>query len=500
MRENKIEILLIEDNLSEAALIQEMLSDARRLEFSVQHVRYLSEGLRLLQERQFDVAIVDLGLPDSQGLETVLTVRRHSRQTPVVALTVLDDEEAALKSLQMDIQDYLVKGEINGCLLSRAIRYAMQRKRDLESIRESEDRFTAFMLHMPTAAWMKDLQGRYVYVNTEAERIVSSSSSRLLGKTAAELFPLELARQFSENDERVLSEGGELRTTEVFRQENGLERRFTICRFTVPGPDGQPAYIAGIALDITDTMRAEEEIQRLADDLAKTAAELALANQDLEAFNYTVAHDLRQPLNSINGCCQAIEMLWGDQIPAECLEYVKKAHGAVLRMDGLIGSLLDFSRISWVEPHRETVDLSALAHETAKELKLAEPGREVEFRIAVGIVADADASLLRIVLDNLIGNAWKYSGAREKAVIEFNVTDIDGKPVYFVRDNGSGFEKADADTLFVPFRRLPGAREFRGVGIGLATVDRIIRRHGGRVWAEGEPDKGATFFFALATK
>jgi DNA-binding response OmpR family regulator len=213
-----IDILLIEDNPAEAEHIKEMLAEARQQEFTVEHVQSLAEGLSLLKNRHFDVVLTDLGLPDSQGLETALAVRNQARMTPIVVLTVLDDEETALKSLQMDIQDYLAKGEINGKQLIRSIRYAIQRKRDIESFRESEQRFASFMLHLPAAAWIKDLNGRYVYANAEAEHIFTFPLSALLGKTDEEVFPPETARQFRENDERVLYGGGSLHTIEVLRQ------------------------------------------------------------------------------------------------------------------------------------------------------------------------------------------------------------------------------------------------------------------------------------------
>ena len=165
-------------------------------------------------------------------------------------------------------------------------------------------------------------------------------------------------------------------------------------------------------------------------------------------------------------------------------------------MTGLVETLLNFSRILRTNMYYETVDLSALTQAVAASLKAAEPDRRVDFRIAEGITVNGDAGLLEITLNNLIGNAWKYSGKRDEAVIEFGVTEREGKPAYFMRDNGCGFDMADAGQLFAPFQRLHG-EEFEGHGIGLATVERIIRRHGGRVWAESEPDKGATFYFTL---
>ena len=250
--------------------------------------------------------------------------------------------------------------------------------------------------------------------------------------------------------------------------------------------------------DITERKYAEKEIERLNLSLAEKADELVAANIELEAFNYTVAHDLRQPLNVLSMYCQSIRLLCGDQLQEKCMGYVEGAYEAVLRMNRLIGGLLNFSRMGRIEPSREMVDLSTLAHEVANELKLSEPERQVDFGIADGIVANGDASLLRIVLDNLLGNAWKYTGMKEKADIEFGVRDLNGVPAYFIRDNGAGFDMTDADKLFTPFLQLPGGEKTKGFGIGLATVERIISKHGGKVWAEGELDKGACFYFTLS--
>lgn len=250
--------------------------------------------------------------------------------------------------------------------------------------------------------------------------------------------------------------------------------------------------------DITQRKLDEEEIKELNVGLAAWTAELEAANKDLEAFNYTVAHDLRNPLNVIGLSCQAMKELCGDQLTEECMNYVQDIYNGVLHMNRLIEALLKFSLMGRVELHREKVLICKLAHEVATMLKQSEPQRQVDFRITDGITVDADANLVRVVLDNLLGNAWKYTAMREEAVIEFGTTEIGGKQVYFVRDNGAGFDLADAGKLFVAFKRLPGVEEFKGSGIGLATAERIIKRHCGKIWAEGEPGKGACFYFTLS--
>ena len=271
------------------------------------------------------------------------------------------------------------------------------------------------------------------------------------------------------------------------------------CLFSAKLIDIDGAWrMLSIVRDISERKIAEEEIRRLNSSLSERAAELESVNKELEAFDYTVAHDLRQPLNLLNSYCQVITTLCGEQLQEECRGYLNDSYNVTLRMNRLIEALLNFSRMGHLEPHRESVDLSQLAHEVAGSLRQTGPERQVDFRIADGLVANGDASLLQVVLDNLLGNAWKYTSVREQAVIEFGVREIDGVPTYFVRDNGAGFDMTDAEKLFFPFQRLAGAESSRGFGIGLATVERIIRQHGGKVWAESELDQGASFYFTLS--
>lgn len=231
---------------------------------------------------------------------------------------------------------------------------------------------------------------------------------------------------------------------------------------------------------------------------ARLAAELADANRELEAFNYTVAHDLRRPLTNINGYLQVILELGRERLDEQMKGYVREAYDSTLGMNQLIETLLELSRLSGVALNRETVDLSDMARLVAAELELTDPDRRVTFRIADGMTANADARLLRIVLGNLFDNAWKYTATVADAVIECGVTEMEGRTVWFVRDNGPGFPPEEAEKIFRPFHRLTGALACKGYGIGLATVERIVRRHGGTAWARGEPGVGATVFFTLS--
>jgi PAS domain S-box-containing protein len=260
--------------------------------------------------------------------------------------------------------------------------------------------------------------------------------------------------------------------------------------------DGKIIRSVGMVHDITERKEREKEIQRLNTDLEFRADELMNANRELEAFNFTVAHDLRKPLTVINGYCEVLSTL-SDNLDKQSLKYLQTIQDSTLRMSELIEALLDFSTLSRAEVCRKKMDLSSLAHEVVAELKMAEPGRNVTCLIQDGMQVDGDEVLLRVVMDNLIGNAWKFSNIRDEAIIEIGTTLINGSDACFVRDNGPGFDLTGKKELFAPFKRLKGSEDFQGFGIGLATVERIIHRHGGQVWAESEPDKGSTFYFVV---
>lgn len=241
---------------------------------------------------------------------------------------------------------------------------------------------------------------------------------------------------------------------------------------------------------------ARDDVEVMQASIAKRALELESANSELEAFNFTVSHDLRNPLTTINSYCQVIQDLPDDALVGESRDYIREIYAGTERMSGLIDTLLDFSRVKSVEMINDKVDLSEIAAEIIMGLQVSETECQVTFRIADGVKVGGDPDLLRVVMDNLIRNAMKYSSNSAETIIEFGVKEVAGKPACFIKDNGPGFDMASAGKLFIPFQRLPGTRA-PGNGIGLATVERIIRRHGGRVWAESEAGKGATFLFTL---
>jgi signal transduction histidine kinase len=226
--------------------------------------------------------------------------------------------------------------------------------------------------------------------------------------------------------------------------------------------------------------------------------ELAVSNQELEAFSYSVSHDLRAPLRTIDGFSLALQEDFAEKLNEEGRDYITRVRNGVQRMGLLIDSLLQLSRVTRSEVQRERVDLTQLATLVFGEIQAGDPDRKVAWRARPGVSAEADSRLLRIAFENLIGNAWKFTERTPNAAIEFGSSLGDDQTVYFIRDNGAGFDMQYVDRLFTAFQRLHGERDFKGSGIGLATVSRIIRRHHGSIWAEGEPGRGATFFFTLA--
>ena len=231
--------------------------------------------------------------------------------------------------------------------------------------------------------------------------------------------------------------------------------------------------------------------------LVEAIAALEAANAELDGFSYSVAHDLRAPLRAIQGFSQAVLEDYAGSVPPKGQDYLRRIAAAALHMSELIDDLLELSRIARAPLQRGAVDLSALARAVTADLERGSSDRRVDTAIGDGLTASADARLTKIVLEHLLGNAWKFSARATAARVEFGSTTADGVPVFYVRDNGAGFDAAYASKLFVPFQRLHSEKDFAGRGIGLATVQRIVRRHGGKVWIEGTVNEGATVYFTL---
>jgi len=378
-----------------------------------------------------------------------------------------------------------------------------ERQRAEKALRESEMRFRSVAQSANDAIIAADSNGNIVFWNKGAQTIFGYAEAEVLDKPLTLLMPPRYRDTHRRGLERMRTTGeahiiGQTVALQGLRKD-GSEFPFELSLATWQTEEG--TFYSGILRDITERKRAEDEIRTLNTELeqrvVERTAQLTAANQELEAFSYSVSHDLRTPLRSIDGFSRILLKSYLDKLDTPGQDYLQRVRAASQRMGQLIDDLLELSRVTRVELRREAVDLSALARAIAAELQQTQPGRQVTFVIAEGLVARGDVRLLRVVLENLLNNAWKFTGKLTHAEIAFGSTQQDGRPVYCVHDNGAGFDMAYADKLFGAFQRLHPASEFEGTGIGLATVQRIIHRHGGRVWAEGAVGQGARFYFTL---
>jgi light-regulated signal transduction histidine kinase (bacteriophytochrome) len=278
-------------------------------------------------------------------------------------------------------------------------------------------------------------------------------------------------------------------------RKDGSEFPIEISLSPLETEDG--TLVSSAIRDVTDRKRTEDELRTLNQSERQHAVQLEAANKELEAFSYSVSHDLRAPLRSIDGFSSALMEDYAEQLDEQANSHLKRIRAATQRMAQLIDDLLKLARVSRIEMRTEAVDLSALANGILAECRKTEPNRQVECIVQDHVSGHGDPGLLHSVLENLLGNAWKFTSKTPRAKIQFAVENRDGEAVYSVHDNGAGFDMTYAPKLFGAFQRLHTASDFPGIGIGLATVQRIVHRHGGRVSAEGAEGKGATFSFTL---
>jgi len=441
-----------------------------------------------------------LTIKDLRPSEDVPALLEHIRNSPNAAGTTgiwrhrkkdgaIIDVEVTTGVVQFDHRDARLAIAAN----------ITERKQMEEALRESDEKLRLLVGGVQEyAILMLDLEGRVTTWNEGAERIKGYRAEEIigqhfskfytpeaaaLGKPALELKKAAEQGRFEEEGWRVRKDGS----------------RFWASVVVTPLRDrtGQLRGFAKVTRDITERKRIEEQLERQRSELTRSNTELIAANKELEAFSYSVSHDLRAPLRSIDGFSLALLEDYEEKLDAEGKDNLHRVRAATQRMGVLIDDLLDLSRVTRAGMKVQKVDLSVMGRAVAAELKNSQPGRRTEFHIQEGLEAHADSNLMRIALENLLENAWKFTSKRESARIEFGQTNNNGSRVYFVRDDGAGFDSARATRLFGAFQRFHDKNDFPGTGVGLATVQRIVQRHGGRIWAESVPGKGATFYFTL---
>jgi len=400
-----------------------------------------------------------------------------------------DGVRIAVESRQVLQRD--TAGEPVGILeINRDITERAKAEADL---REAHRRTAVVLESISDGYNVLDRQCRYLYVNAAAARMLHKTAEELLGRNLWEMWPHAADSPFGKAFRRAVEQNIPVQVESYYPEP--LNAWFEARCY--PTSEGVSLFFN----DITERKRVEQEIRDLNADLERRVrertAQFEAANHDLEAFAYTVSHDLRAPLRGIDGWSLALEQDYGGRLDTEGRRYLERVRSEAARMGRLIEDLLEFSSVARAPLNRDAVDLSAIARRIVAAARESQPERVLEFVIQPDLTVHGDACLLEAALANLLGNAVKFTGKCAQARVEFGGTRTGAASTFFVRDNGAGFDASQAGRLFEAFQRLHNASEFPGTGIGLATVRRVVERHGGRIWAESRPGQGATFFFTL---
>lgn len=507
-------ILIVEDDEGLAELLTTVLSNE---DHQCHTLRTGQAVPGWISSHPVDLILLDYSLPDMTAAGLIATLRQKGFEFPFIIITGQGDERIAVEMMKQGATDYLIK---DGTLLDRLpavvsrVCQEIETRRQLEvaqaAFRESESRLRTLFETMAEGVIFQDLDDHIIFANPAASRILGVSAEEILEISAFD----DRWQTIAENGERLAHEQYPIRQALVTGQPvhdmvlgifNPLERmlRWLVVNAVPLYPPGEakPTQVYATFTDITELKTAEEKIRQFNQELERRVrertAQLETAINEIQSFSYTVSHDLRAPLRSISGFSQILVEDYAAQLDEQGQHYLQLILSSTNAMSGLIDDILKLSRLSRSELYRVEVNLSTIVWSIADEMQKAFPNRAMELIVAPDVIANGDARLMELVLRNLIDNAWKFTSKHATARIEFGTLQQDGRPVYFVRDDGAGFDMTYVGKLFGVFQRLHSVDEYDGNGIGLATVQRIIQRHGGRIWAEGKEEHGATFYFTL---
>jgi PAS domain S-box-containing protein len=499
-------ILLVGATPADTATLRQLLGRASPDPFELAPAAGLTEALGLLPLQAFDVVLLSLQPSPPRALEAVAQLHEQTRDgIPVILLAASEDDALSVQTVREGAQDFLIMDGLNPVLLSRTLRYARERHRVRQALRNSQQRLLLQSTALAAAAnsiIITSRAGAILWANPAFSAMTGYAPAEALGQNPRFLKSGRHDSGFYRDFWETIVAGKTWRGEFINRRKDGSEYVNEQTVTPVRSANGEISHFIGVMQDITGRRQAEAEVGRLNEQLEQRVrdrtAQLQAANQELEAFAFSVSHDLRAPLRHISGFADMLLESAGTGLSDECRNYVALIHGSAHRMQRLIDDLLTLSRTNRADMRIDQVNLPELVPDVIRQLLPELNGRNIVWKQPHLPLIQADVALLRQVFTNLLSNAIKYTRPRNPAEIEIGCAeDSPAETVLFVRDNGVGFDMAYADKLFGVFQRLHPIEDFEGTGIGLANVRRIIARHGGRTWAEGKIDGGATFYFSI---
>jgi PAS domain S-box-containing protein len=496
---------MVEDEAHDAALVEHALKDGG-FDFTFKRVDTEDAFLKEIQAFHPSVILSDHGLPAFDGFAALAIAQSKVPDVPFIFVTGSLGEEMAINALKTGATDFVLKHHLATLppAVHRALRQAdfrVQRRQAEEALQSSEEKYRSLVELSPDALFVVQSDERIIFINSAGVKLLGAAApENLIGKSVREIIHPSSWKSVQQRLAQMFHEG----KPTPFRERKMLRLDGTTVDVEVAAAPltfhGKPAAQA-IAHDITERKRSEEEIRRLNVDLERRVCErtteLETANKELEAFSYSVSHDLRAPLRHIEGFVEILVANKTSGLDEESAQHLETIAEASKKMGRLIDDLLTFSRTARAELNKLRFPFGDLVRASIRDLQHETVHRRVEWSVCEMPDVNADPALLRQVMLNLISNALKYTRTRKVARIEIGNASNGHENIFFIADNGVGFDPKYAHKLFGVFQRLHRAADFEGTGIGLANVRRIINRHGGRTWAEAELDKGAKFYFSL---
>jgi PAS domain S-box-containing protein len=501
-RRDGTRILIVED---ERIVAMDLAGTLNELGYSVVGMAARGEeAIARADELRPHLILMDVRLGNGLDGIQVAEVIRRSRDVPVIYLTAHSDDETLHRAARTEASGYLVK-PFTSPELHCAIEIALHKHVVDARLRESEQWLATTLRSIAEAVIATDASGRIRLFNPGAEALTGWSHQEAVEHTIYEVLSLrdeQTGLPIADPVQKALdSSDAPVVQGSLLMSRSGELLAVEECAAPIVDSFGRLLGRVLVLRDITERRRQSAEIQKLNQELEQRVVErtaaLEAANRDMEAFSYSVAHDLRAPLRGIDGFSQLLIESQASRLNAQGIGYLNRVRSATARMGDLIDALLSLARIGRTDMQRVQVDFSALVQSLVPEIVAAHPDHEVDVRVQEGIYAYADAQLLRIALYNLLDNAWKFTRRSRNPQVVAGAELRDGVMTYFIRDNGAGFEPLHAGKMFEAFERLHRDKEFSGTGIGLAIVQRVVQRHGGKIWADSQPGEGATFLFTL---